>query len=137
MIMESNVEKQASKNENGLLDSPEAPLEQAYLHTNLVANAGEGRESYWAAKIQHLTSNAQAQILTIQLESGDPRAQKVDSSGHARWIDNDSLDLSSYQNSSRGTADATSFGAPYPERDDILRMGVHVQHDVHVEHSPL
>ena len=62
-----HVKNQALKNENileGLLYSPEAPLEQAYLHTNLVANAGEGRESNWAANIQHLISNAQAQIST-------------------------------------------------------------------------
>ena len=56
---------QAFKNENRLLDSPEAPLEQAHLHTNLVANTGEGRESNWAAKTPHLTSNAQAQISTL------------------------------------------------------------------------
>ena len=43
-------QKSGLQNENGLLDSPEAPLEQAYLHTNLVANAGEGWESNWAAK---------------------------------------------------------------------------------------
>ena len=72
----------------------------------------------------------------IQLESGDTRAQKVNSSGHARLIDN-SLDLSSNQNLSRGIAVATSFGGPCPERDDILLMGVNVQHDVRVEHSPL
>ena len=63
----NGVKNQVVKNENvmeGLFDSPDAPLEQAYLHTNLVANAGEGRESNWAANIQHLISNAQAQIST-------------------------------------------------------------------------
>ena len=64
----NSVENPVLKNENileGLLNSPDAPLEQAYLHTNLVAsNAGEGRESDWAAQIQHLISSAQAQIST-------------------------------------------------------------------------
>ena len=72
----------------------------------------------------------------IQLESGDTRAQKVHPSGHVRWIDN-RLDLSSNQNQSRNTAIATSVGGSDPERDDILLMGVNVQHDVRVEHSPL
>ena len=45
-----HVKNQAFKNENEFLDSPNAPLEQAFLHTNLVANAGEGWESNWAAK---------------------------------------------------------------------------------------
>ena len=30
---------------------PDAPLEQAHLHTNLVANTGEGWKSNGAAKI--------------------------------------------------------------------------------------
>ena len=63
--MKFYVKNQAFKNENGLLDSPEAPLERAYLHINLVANTGEGRESNWAANIPHLTFNAQAQISTV------------------------------------------------------------------------
>ena len=61
------VKNQALKNEiilEGLLDSPDAPLEQAYSYTNLVANTREGRESNWAAKIQHLISNAKAQSST-------------------------------------------------------------------------
>ena len=40
------------------------PWSRPIYHTNLVANAGEGRESNWAAKIQHLIFNAQAQIST-------------------------------------------------------------------------
>ena len=63
----NSVENQVLQNENileGLLNSPDAPLEQAYLHTNLVADAEEGQESDWAAQIQHLISNAQAQIST-------------------------------------------------------------------------
>ena len=72
----------------------------------------------------------------IQLESGDTRAQKVKLSGHARWIDN-SLDFSSNQDSSRGTAAGRSVGGRDPERDDMLLMGVHVRHDVRVEHSPI
>ena len=63
-VLHGVVKNQAFKNENGLLDSPEAPLEQAHLHTNLIANTGEGRESNWAAKTPYLTSNAQAQIST-------------------------------------------------------------------------
>ena len=35
------VKNQAFKNENGFLDSPEAPLEQASLSYNCVANAGQ------------------------------------------------------------------------------------------------
>ena len=35
---------------DGLIDSPDAPLEQAYLSYKLVANVGEGWESNWAAK---------------------------------------------------------------------------------------
>ena len=38
---------------DGLIDSPNAPLEQAYLSYKWAANAGEGWESNWAAKIQH------------------------------------------------------------------------------------
>ena len=47
-------EIQILKNENileGWLDSPNAALEEACLNRNLVANAGEGWESNWAAKI--------------------------------------------------------------------------------------
>ena len=44
-VMFRIVENQVLKNENGLLNSPDAPLEQAYLHTNLAANTEEGRES--------------------------------------------------------------------------------------------
>lgn len=73
----------------------------------------------------------------IQLESGDRRTQKVNSSHHAKWTDN-SLDLSSSShNLSRGTAVTTSVGGPDPEFDDMLLMGVNVQRDVHVEHGPL
>ena len=49
-------------NENGLLDSPDAPLEQVYLLYKGVANAGEGWESNWAAKIQHRHSNMGAKF---------------------------------------------------------------------------
>ncbi len=73
----------------------------------------------------------------IQLESGDTTAQKVKLSGRARWIDNNSLDLSSNQNLSRGTTIGTSVGGSNSERDDVLLMGVNVRHDVRVEHSPL
>ena len=61
----------------------------------------------------------------------------MDLSGLARWIDNISLDLESNQNLSGGTAAATAFGEPCPERDDALRMEVHVQHEVRVEHCPV
>ena len=44
---------------DGLIDSPDAPLEQAYLSYKRVANAGEGWESNWAAKFQHLGAKIQ------------------------------------------------------------------------------
>ena len=41
----------------GLLDSPDASLEQGYLSYKRVANLREGWESNWVAKIQHRSSN--------------------------------------------------------------------------------
>ena len=36
-----------------------------FTYINLVANAGEGRKSNWAAKIEHLISNAQGPISAL------------------------------------------------------------------------
>ena len=51
-----SVENSGLDVKDGLIDSPDAPLEQAYLSYKRVANAGEGWESNWAAKFQHLNS---------------------------------------------------------------------------------
>ena len=50
---EVHVENSGLDMKDGLIDSPNAPLEQAYLSYKWAANAGEGWESNWAAKFQH------------------------------------------------------------------------------------
>ena len=58
-IVQHFLYQQALENENGLLDSPDAPLEQTYLHTNLVANREKDRQSR-AAKRQQIIPRIEA-----------------------------------------------------------------------------